>query len=226
MGEKCGACSARLAGLCGPLGAEALAGLSAIGRRRLLAPGETLIWEGEEADCVANIVSGVLKLSASTADGREQIVGIAYASDFVGRPGGGGSACSVTALGPAELCLFPKAGFEALAGRYPALQRALLERTLADLDRARRFMLLLGRKSAPERVATLLLDLAARQARPSGEVDLPLGRQHMADVLGLTIETVSRQLSRMRAEGIIALSGRRGLVVRAPAALEALAEAA
>lgn len=192
--------------------------------------GRTLVWEGEDAALVANVTEGVLKLSISTSDGREQIVGVVYPSDFIGRPFGDRSQYSVTALVDSKVCMFPRSAFDRFAHEHPELERRLLNRTLDELDRARRWMLLLGRKSAAERVASFLIEMSQRLAEtgpdpqiPLDNFDLPLDRQQIADVLGLTIETVSRQLSAMRAAGVIELPGRRSLSIRDRARLVALA---
>ncbi len=192
--------------------------------------GRTLVWEGEDAALVANVIEGVLKLSISTSDGREQIVGVVYPSDFIGRPFGDRSQYSVTALVDSKVCMFPRSAFDRFAHEHPELERRLLNRTLDELDRARRWMLLLGRKSAAERVASFLIEMSQRLAEtgpdpqiPLDNFDLPLDRQQIADVLGLTIETVSRQLSAMRAAGVIELPGRRSLSIRDRARLVALA---
>ena len=185
--------------------------------------GEALVWEGEESLLVANVIEGVLKLSTSTGDGREQIVGIVYPSDFIGRPFGEHSHHSVTALTDAKVCLFTRRQFDTFARQHPEVGHELLRRTLRELDRARNFMLLLGRKTAAEKVASLLLDMASRLSDNEGRFALPIGRQQMADLLGLTIETVSRQLSRMRAVKVIETEGRRGMIVRDPNALAAAA---
>ena len=192
--------------------------------------GRTLVWEGEDAALVANVTEGVLKLSISTSDGREQIVGVVYPSDFIGRPFGDRSQYSVTALVDSKVCMFPRSAFDRFAHEHPELERRLLNRTLDELDRARRWMLLLGRKSAAERVASFLIEMSQRLAEtgpdpqiPLENFDLPLDRQQIADVLGLTIETVSRQLSAMRAAGVIELPGRRSLSIRDRARLVALA---
>jgi CRP/FNR family transcriptional regulator len=197
--------------------------LSRIGRRRSISAGQTLLWEGEESLLVANVIEGVLKLSTSTGDGREQIVGIVYPSDFVGRPFGEHSHHSVTALTDAKVCLFTRRDFDNFARQHPAVGHELLRRTLRELDRARTFMLLLGRKTAAEKVASLLVDMASRLSDDVGRFELPIGRQQMADLLGLTIETVSRQLTRMRNAGTIAIEGRRGVSVLDPTALAATA---
>jgi CRP/FNR family transcriptional regulator len=188
----------------------------------MLTPGESLIWEGDDSLLVANVVEGVLKLSTGTEDGREQIVGMVFPSDFIGRPFGATTGHGVTALTDAKVCVFNRRDFDAFAREHPALEHKLLQRTLAELDRTRRWMLLLGRKSASEKVASFLLEMADRMATPGCEtmqmpdeirLDLPVSRQQIADVLGLTIETVSRQFTRLKAEGVIDLPSRRQVVI-------------
>ncbi len=192
--------------------------LSTIGRRRTLAPGESLIWEGEDSVLVANVIDGVLKLSTGTEDGREQIVGVVYPSDFIGRPFGSTSGHGVTALTEAKVCVFSRRDFDAFAREHPALEHKLLQRTLGELDRTRRWMLLLGRKSAGERVSSFLIEMSERLVeqgcegshdQPLKRFTLPFSRQQVADVLGLTIETVSRQFTRLKSEGLIDLPSRR-----------------
>ena len=187
-----------------------------------------MLWEGDEAVVVANVIEGVLKLSAGTEDGREQILGMAYPSDFIGRPFREGSGHGVTALTEAMVCVFNRRDFERFALDHPELERKLLERTLDELDRSRRWMLLLGRKSASEKVASFLVEMDERTIDPGCKVDfgmterrltLPFSRQQIADVLGLTIETVSRQFTRLKAEGIIGLPSPRDVIVRDRGAL-------
>lgn len=222
MSERCGSCCALKVGICGALTAEELERLSPLGRTRILAAGQALLWEGDAAAVVANIKSGVVKLTTLSGEGREQIVGLAYPGQFIGRPFADRPVYSAVAMGPVELCLFSRPEFERFLETHPRLALDLLQRTLDDLDEARRLMLLLGRGSAEQRVATLLLSLA-RQCGAEGAFNLPLGRQQMADVLGLTIETVSRQLANLKRGGVIALSGRRGVALTRADRLEALA---
>ncbi|MCW3838191.1 Crp/Fnr family transcriptional regulator [Sphingomonas canadensis] len=223
-GKSCAECAVRGEALCAALDENALAALSATGRRRRLARGESLSWAGHESAVCANLIQGMMKLTASTADGREQIVGIAYPADFVGRPFARDADVTVTALAPSELCVFPRGDFERALTGCADMERLLLRRTLETLDAARERMLMLARKTAGERVAWLLLDCARRaEAADGSEFDLPLTRGEMAELLGLTIETVSRQLTRLRARGIIATRGARGMAIRDAAALEAAA---
>ncbi|CAN5432428.1 Crp/Fnr family transcriptional regulator FnrL [soil metagenome] len=229
--SACERCSVRTRAICAPLDTTELGALNRIGRRVTLSAGQTLMWEGDDSTLVANVIEGTLKLSTSTGDGREQIVGVVYPSDFIGRPFGHRTPHSVTALTDARLCLFTRGAFDGFARGHPDFAHELLRRTLDDLDRARSWMLLLGRKSAQEKVATFLLDMARRllgdgdgKDKATTSFELPLSRQQMGDVLGLTIETVSRQLTDMKRRGIIALTGRRGVGICDAGRLEAIAE--
>ena len=232
----CDTCIVRNRAICAALDHDELSLLNRIGRRRNLVAGESLMWEGEDSILVANVVEGVLKLSTGTEDGREQIVGVVYPSDFIGRPFGPTTFHGVTALTDARVCLFGRSDFDAFARAHPALEHKLLERTLAELDRTRRWMLLLGRKSAGERLASFLLELSERLTVPAcahvaddlaatesglSRFTLPFSRQQIADVLGLTIETVSRQFTRLKAEGAIDLPSRREVAIIDRALLEA-----
>lgn len=226
----CADCAVRDKALCGALSDTELEALNALGRRRALRRGETLIWAGEESAVCANLLSGVLKLTASTADGREQIVGLLYPADFVGKPYAGEADFTVTAVSDAQLCVFPRGPFEAVLEDHVRMERLLLQRTFAALEEARGRMLSLARLSAGEKVAGFLIDMADRtggcRATGFGPVtfDLPLTRGEMAEVLGLTIETVSRQLTRLKDAGTIALPGARGVTIRDRQALETAAQ--
>jgi len=218
----CQACLVRNRAICADLDDTEISVLNSIGRRRRLEPGEQLLWEGDDSILVANVIDGVMKLSSGTEDGREQIVGIVFPSDFIGRPFGSTTPYGVTALTDAHVCVFSRRDFDNFAREHPRLEHRLLERTLFELDRTRRWMLLLGRKSASEKVASFLLEMAERlimpgchpePEQPLAEVTLPLSRQQIADVLGLTIETVSRQFTRLKAEGIIDLPSRRDVAI-------------
>lgn len=228
---NCDTCLVRNRAICSVLNQDELALLNRIGRTRSIAAGHSLIWEGDDSLLVANVIEGVLKLSTGTSDGREQIVGIVYPADFIGRPFGQRSHQTVTALTDARVCTFTRNDFDAFARDHPALEHKLLDRTLTELDRARHWMLLLGRKSATERVASFLLEMSERLVDPGcstrdgplDRFDLPFGRQQIADILGLTIETVSRQLTKLRGDGVIDLIARRGIAIRDREALESLA---
>lgn len=221
---NCDICVVRNRAICASLDPKELGALNTIGRTRNVVAGESLIWEGEDSVLVANVIEGVLKLSTNTEDGREQIVGVVYPSDFIGRPFGGTTGHGVTALTDAKVCVFSRRDFDAFAREHPALEHKLLERTLGELDRTRRWMLLLGRKSAGEKMASFLVEMVERLDTATGcairfeqpnqrRVTLPFSRQQIADVLGLTIETVSRQFTRLKNEGIVDLPSRREVTI-------------
>jgi len=225
--QICSDCAVRHRALCGALGDEELTALNGIGRRRRLRRGEAFAWSGEPNGSCANLLSGVLKLTAATPDGRELAVGIQYPADFVGQPFAETRDYTITAVSDAELCVFPRPPFERVVGDHPPLERQLLLRTLGMLDDSRRQMLMLGRRSAQEKVAGFLLDCAARAGSKASRayadgpltIELPVSRGEMAELLGLTIETVSRQLTKLRAAGIIATPGVRTITIRDSAAL-------
>lgn len=221
---RCTDCAVRASAICGSLDALGLDELSRMGRKVHLRPGQTLLWEGDESVLVGNVLEGMLKLSTVTGDGREQIVGIVFPSDFIGRPFGKDSHHSVTALTEARVCVFRRGAFDDFAGAHSGIETALLRRTLDELDRARRWMLLLGRMSATERVASLLLEMIDRLGDASAApISLPLSRQQMGDLLGLAIETVSRTMTRFEREGLIGLPGGRRVVLRDRPGLERIA---
>jgi CRP/FNR family transcriptional regulator, anaerobic regulatory protein len=228
--SDCASCVVRNRAICSALDAQEIAVLGQLGRKKSVGAGQALIWEGEESLVVANVITGVLKLSVSDAEGREQIVGIVFPSDFIGRPFGENSPYGVTAMTDAEVCVFSRRAFDTFAREHPELEHKLLQRTLDELDNARRWMQLLGRKSAEARMAAFLL-VMSRKLAGQGCVDvgnasgfvLPFGRQQVADVLGLTIETVSRQLTRMKDGGLIDLPARREIVLQDRPALERMA---
>lgn len=218
-GALCSDCAVRRSALCGTLADETLRAFHQIGQRRRVARGQTIAWAGQDSRTCFNLLSGMFKLTASTADGREQVVGLVYPADFIGRPYAETTEFTVTALSEAEVCAFSRRGFEHMLAGHPGLERELLRRTLTTLDGARAQMLMLARQSASERVSDFLVRTADRlggvRATPEGPLtfDLPLSRGAIADVLGLTIETVSRQMTKLKAAGIIALPGGRAVTI-------------
>lgn len=209
--SSCSECAVRDIAVCRSLSREDLDTLNSLGRHQTLKRGQTMSWQGDEALLVGNVIEGVLKLSVSTADGREQTLGIMFPGDFIGRPFGPETSHSVVALSDARICTFRRSSFDAFAVTHPALEHSLLQGTLAELDRTRHWMMLLGRKSAAARIASFLLEMSARGCERRLEFDLPLNRQDIGDLLGLTIETVSRQLTILRDDGVIETPARRSI---------------
>lgn len=218
----------RQTALCAIMHDDEIDALSAIGRRKIFPGGQVVTWSGDANTVCANVVSGALKVTASTEDGREQIVGLLYQGDFAGQPFVEEAPLTITALTDTDLCLFPRTAFERTLGDHPRLERLLLQRTMRSLDEARQRMLSLGRKNAQERIAGFLLDVVERTI-PKGapaplRIELPIGRGEMADFLGLTIETVSRQLTKLRVDGLIAFEkGDRSCTIVNQPGLQAIA---
>jgi CRP/FNR family transcriptional regulator len=216
--HRCDHCPVRHQAVCGAMDNVQLQKLSQIARRKKIPAGQTIISDAEPVDFFANVVSGAVKLTKTLPDGRQQIVGLLFTPDFLGRAYSKSNPYSAEAATDTEICTFPNAAFERLVGEYPGLQQRLFQHTLDELDAARDWMLLLGRKTAEEKVASFLLMLARRslmvgcahqQAPEAANFELPLTRADMADYLGLTIETVSRQLTRLKTAHVIRLSTNR-----------------
>lgn len=178
------------------------------------------MWSGDRMDFVASVVSGVASLTQTMEDGRTQMVGLLLPSDFVGRPGREVATYTVTATSDLVMCCFRRKPFEKMIASTPHVAHRLLEMTLDELDAAREWMLVLGRKTAREKIASLLAIIARRDAilfRNDASnllvFDLPLTREAMSDYLGLTLETVSRQISALKKDGVIVLEGKRRILV-------------
>jgi len=208
--SRCQNCAVRDSALCASMSDDELTSLSMIGRRRVVPAGQVISWAGDASRSCANVVSGALKVTATLADGREQIVGLLFPGDFVGQLFADETSLTVTAIVETDLCSYARTAFETLLGDHPRLERMLLKRTMASLNEARARMLALGRKNAQERVAGFILDLAGRAGTRGADgvlhVAIPVSRGEMADYLGLTIETVSRQLTRLRTGHVIAFA--------------------
>ncbi len=216
----CSDCPIRHRAVCARCDADELARLDEIKYYRSFSAGQTLMWAGDTMEFVASVVSGVAALTQTMEDGRTQMVGILLPSDFVGRPGRSAAAYTVTATTDVVMCCFRRKPFEQMLLSTPHVAHRLLEMTLDELDAAREWMLVLGRKTAREKIASLLAILARRDAAlakdGSGQTrrfDLPLTREAMADYLGLTLETVSRQMSALKRDGVIILEGKRNVTV-------------
>ncbi len=212
----CIACEARHGGVCGALTPGQLTELSRYATRRAVEAGSEMIGQGQATQNHANIIRGVVKLSKMMSDGRQQIVGLQFAPDFMGRPFTRESALSAEAATDIDICAFPHAIVERLMAEAPGLEHRLHEQALKELDEAREWLLTLGRKTAQEKVASFLY-LIATHVDPgedaANEFDLPLSRADIADYLGLTIETVSRQITKLRKDGVIRIDNNRRVFV-------------
>ncbi len=215
---KCSACPIRHRAVCARCDTEELLRLEKMKSYRTFPAGTEILWRGEPLDFVASVVTGVASLSKTLEDGRTQMVGLLLPSDFIGRPGRAKIEFDVTATTDVTLCCFARAPFEALVLDTPHVAQRLMELALDELDAARDWMLLLGRKTAREKIATFL-DMLVRRSQlaegavPGAALHLPMTRDQIANYLGLTLETVSRQFSAFKREGIIDVPDRRSVIV-------------
>lgn len=219
----CRACEARHKGICGALAPDELRQLGKQSSRKEVLSGSELVAAGTKLDRYANILSGVVKLTKLMPDGRQQIVGLQFAPDFMGRPFADDSEVSAEAASTVRICSFPRAALEEMAGKSPALTRRLYAQSQRELDDARDWMLTLGRKSAAEKVASFVL-LLSQYIDPHSDnfteqFDIPLTRADIADFLGLTVETVSRHFTRLRKSGTISVENSRSVTICSLAAL-------
>ena len=201
----CGRCPVSETAPCAAHVDEELADIS---RRTQLDAKSTLFLECTRADAVWSLVSGAVLLSKLLPDGRRQVLGIALPGDFLGLSMERSSSFTATTLTPVSICRFERSRFADLLNRAPRLMQWVFMTFSRELALAQDHMLLLGRRSAEEKVAAFLLGLRARWAPMHGlspRVDLPMTRQDIGDYLGLTLETVSRTMTKLAQRRVIAI---------------------
>lgn len=218
--SKCTDCAIRHRAVCSYCGPRELEFLNAIKSYRTFKPGEEIVAMGENTDFLGSVVEGCVSLSRIMADGRRQMVGLLFPSDFIGRPMRPQAPFDAIAVSEVRLCIFSRSRFESMLRETPVLEQRLLEMTLDELDSAREWMVLLGRKTAKEKIASFFAIAARRLAtvrqvalEDGVSLELPLTREDMADYLGLTIETVSRQISALKKEGLVDMQDARHLTI-------------
>jgi len=227
-GHPCEKCLVRPFAFCRRLGPNTLSGLRALGTMQRLQPERPLFHEGDPAKNVFMLTAGALKIYTLLADGRRQVTGFMFPGDFLGISIDEEYAFSAEALLESELWWFSRSVFEEFVSAYPDLERELYRLAAHELAAAQQQMVLLGRKTAAERVATFFLNLLGRTEHISGKTEsyfnLPMSRLDIADYLGLTKETVSRMLSVLRSRGLIRLAAQDKIQVLDRTGLRAMAD--
>jgi CRP/FNR family transcriptional regulator len=225
--DPCTQCDARVLSVCNAISDADLTRLAAAAIVTEVAAGSTFIEEAEPAHSFFNVTRGTAKLFKLLPDGRRQITGFAGVGHFLGLAVSDTYAFSAEAIEPVRFCRFPRARLRKLLDDFPAMEKRLLEVAGNELVAAQEQMLLLGRKTARERLASFLV-MQSRlgvgcQHHPRIRFPLPMTRGDIADYLGLTIETVSRTLTKFRSEGLIELPAQSELLILNRRALESLA---
>jgi CRP/FNR family transcriptional regulator len=226
-GVACESCEVRHLAICTALSSKELEKVEAMAVTRQFAEGE-LVYAAEDLATIAGtVLRGTIKAYKLLADGRQQIIGFLQPGDFIGSTTQESYRCFAEAITPVELCVFPLSSLNRVIHELPNLEHQLLKMAAEDLDLAQEWMLLLGRKTAQERLATFLLlvsDKAMSRGLKGGVVDLPMNRAEIADYLGLTIETVSRQVGKLKGLGYIQPIGNHQIQILNPAQLRQIAE--
>ena len=225
--HPCFGCAVREISICGVLASNELRAFRQGGTSVRHKAGATIFFEGDPADSVYTLTSGTLRLSKLLPDGRRQIAGFIFPGDFLGLTMEDEHAFTAEAITEAELCRFPRRRFDAFLEEHPHLERRLYMLAAHELAAARQQVVLLGRKTAAERVISFLLMLGSRCRKDGGvadEVFLPMSRNDIADYLGLRIETVSRELSALKAARLIQMVDTHTVRLLDPDQLEELAE--
>ncbi len=210
LAAPCRHCGAREFNVCQALDAAQQEKLFALALRLQVGKRCRLFSAGDPARYVYNLTEGTVCLSRSLPDGRRQILGFLLPGDFIGFEADETHRRDAEALTEAKLCRFERAAFDGFLEDNPDVALRLLRLASSDLAEAARHEVLLGRKTALERIATFLLDLrdrsGARHLRTQ-PLALPMTRGEIADYTGLTIETVSRVLGRLRSDKLIEVIG-------------------
>ncbi|HEU4820428.1 MAG TPA: helix-turn-helix domain-containing protein [Qipengyuania sp.] len=209
-GHPCEGCPVRPITICRSLRPDVLADMRRLGALQRLSPGQPVFHEGDPARRVFMLTLGSLKIYSLLGDGRRQVTGFMFPGDFLGISVEGEYAFTIEALEDAELWWFSRDAFDGFIETHPSVERELYRMAAHELAAAQRQMVLLGRKTAAERLASFFLQLLRRQEQMTGgesvrRFDLSMSRLDIADYLGLTKETVSRMLAELRGRGLIRL---------------------
>lgn len=203
---NCVTCKTRHLSVCAALSAHELVKFDSVVQHRAFAAKSVLFEQGNPADFVFSMSEGTVRLVRLLPDGRRQIIGFAIKGDFMGVGLDATYDCTAEAVDAARVCRIPRSAFVAMTDDMPHLLKKLHEIAGRELHRSQDQMVLLGRKNAEERVTAFLLGHRDRLARVSActvNIPLPMSRSDIADYLGLTIETVSRTISKLAREKLI-----------------------
>ena len=190
------------------------------------APPRAIFWEGDPAGHVFHVLEGCFRVSRVLQDGRRAILGFGYAGDLLGASFRKCCPFTAEAVTPVRLRRLPRRRFDELVDGNRDLRSLLLAEISSQMVAAQDHIILLGRTAADERVATFLLNIARRTRAgivAPVEIDVPFGRLDIADYLGLTVETISREISKLKRDGLISTMGPHKIILRRLRALRDVA---
>jgi CRP/FNR family transcriptional regulator len=226
-GQGCIDCAVRRSSICAPLDQAELRELNDLGRHIHFASRETVFAQEELTTSFYNLFEGVMRLYKLLPDGRRQILGFALPGDFLGMATSARHSFSADAIGPVVVCRISRTSFAQFIENKPHLLRRINEFAFRELSQAQDQMVLLGRRSAEEKIASFLIswrDRLIQLTGPTKTISLPMSRQDIADFTGLTIETVSRTFTKLERDGVIEIIPG-GVSLLDPERAEALAAA-
>jgi CRP/FNR family transcriptional regulator len=204
---RCRDCTSRRDGFCAGLAPAELAKLHPYVVRKRLPAGEEILSQGVLNSSYVHVLDGTVKMAAALPDGTEQIVGLRFAGDFLGQRFAREVSFTAEAATDVEYCRVSKTALDALADANTTVAHMMHRWVAAELQETRELMLTLTQRDAKQRVAGLLYRIGHRQTPCASHtrIELPLSRSEIASYLGLTIETISRQLSALKQDGLISI---------------------
>lgn len=201
----CDLCEVRAKSVCADLSPREMAQVEKVMARRNIVRGKAIMLEGEPNDALYVVVRGSFRLSKQLIDGRRQVTGFLFPGDFAGVRTTDANAYTAEALEDSVVCHFPHSFLDEAAISSPGIKDRLIARGQTEYHKAQDHIVLLGKKSAEERVLSFIemVDqrIGAEQGANARRVPLPMPRQDIADYLGLRLETLSRTLTALRADG-------------------------
>ena len=202
----CTRCGSRIAGICAALDIAGLDEMAHEARRSPVVARETLFRDGDPASSIVMLVRGMAKLSRLMPDGRQQVLGFRFAGDVMGFTQGKCHSADAEMLTEGVVCRMTRVQLDAMLARFPAAQRRMMDLCVQELALAQDQLVTVGRRHAEQRVAAFLLSLsvaARRRGERTRQLDMPMTRAEIGDLLGLALETVSRAFTALRKRGLV-----------------------
>ncbi|MBB4265630.1 Crp/Fnr family transcriptional regulator [Roseospira visakhapatnamensis] len=223
----CGACDLGPLSFCANMGRGTVSSLARVQCTLRYDAQDTMFREGDDGTAVYVLIAGAVKVYKLMPDGRRQITGFFFRGDMFGFCLETAYAYTAETISPVLACRLPMTLLRTLSQTAPEVQHRIMLRMIGKLATFHDHVLLLGRKTARERVASFLLSLsdrACRRGEPPSPLVLPMGRADIADHIGLTVETVSRAMTRLKRDGLLDLPSPGLVVLRRPKALRGIAD--